>query len=371
MLRSNLLIHLIVCMLVLLTVGCQSATPVPTVPEITPIPEIVTPSATPDELAVVDTPMASVPTTTPEPTLTATHTPSLTPSVTPSPSPTITPSFTPTPSPTPSFTPTPSPTPSFTPTPTDTPTPIPEGSPLKRKENSPAGVASQLGFFLPHPGLPSNSGCTAELRAGSSLVAGVVEVLQINVICLFEFDPQLSVIVTVPNPDGSTEHHEISLPDVGNRFTWFPLPGLPLGDLTVTAQQGQQHASVRFHLRPATQPRILVLPKQGFPGTTFRVALAGFAPNQPLYLYRETNECEIQSQCWEFLTTLTVLTVNDRGETAYDLHTESDDPIGSYLIHTGDQVPTLPPRQEPQSFTVIQRVIPIPIPWPTREGVAP
>jgi hypothetical protein len=211
-----------------------------------------------------------------------------------------------------------------------------------------------------------------DLSPGMHVVANSLEILQGANICFSSFSPDHSLTVNIFLPDGTTEQHSLSLTPQGFMgFMWYPLPGLPFEDVIVTSQQGQLQTSVRFRLQPAAQPRILVLPKEGFPGTTFRVALAGFAPNQPLYLYKETNECEIQSQCWEFLTTLTVLTVNDRGETVYELHTESDDPTGSYLIHTGDQVTTLPPRQEPQSFTVIQRVIPIPIPWPTREGVAP
>jgi hypothetical protein len=361
MLRSNLLIHLIIYMLVLLTVGCQFATPVPTIPEITPIPEIATPSATPDEVAVVDTPIASVPTTTPESALTAvtpsaTHTPSLTPSVTVSPIPTITPSFTPTPSPTPSFTPTPSPTPSLTPTPTDTPTPTPTGSPLKRKENSPEGVAAQLGFSA-----PTLDPCQVILTPGTSIFAGPIEILDSVVICFSLFDAQQVLTVFTPLPDGSTEQHNLSLDiPLGDRFVWYPLPGLPLEDVTVIASQGTRHASAQFRMQLASRPFLVVLTKQGVPGTVFRVALAGFGADEqlPLYLYRlETNECVLGSLCWIFLTTLLHVSVNSRGEATFDLVKERDDPIGEYLITAARPGPA-------DSFAVIRRTIPIPFPSP-------
>jgi hypothetical protein len=221
-----------------------------------------------------------------------------------------------TPTPVPSDTPSPLPTDTPEPTPSDTP--IPE-SPLKRNDIPPEGVQAQLGFFTPNIlCLPSEKPLIT--------VAPEAEIAQVLLICLTGFQTQGAIAAEVKLPDGAIRQNKIE-PSVG-RWLWLSLPGDPLGEYTIIAQQGDLEASGTFTVRPASVSRIAALTKSGPPGATFQFALAGFQPGQALYLYR------LSGSNWVYATELPPAQVDGRGEAIYELSTQPDDPSGTYVVVT-------------------------------------
>lgn len=230
-------------------------------------------------------------------------------------------------------TPTPSPTHTPMPTPTQTqiPTATPETSPLKRQDVPPEGIAAQLAFATGE--LPCYGGERPEddaLAPGGVLELGNREILADVSVCLADFAASEPLTVTISSPSGEFVQERFETWHDGPAlWSWNPMPGSPLGEVAIVFAQSQRQATARLALRQATAPRIRVLTRGGPAGTTFRFALAGFGPGQPLYLYRES----VDSGFLEYLTELPLPQLNSRNEAFYLLPTKGDDPPGLYAVH--------------------------------------
>lgn len=369
MARPRYRILLILCTMIITLTACRapsdepaqidaSLTPVPIardVPDGTPEGNAV---ATNTAQAPVETPVAT-PTATPTspPTVdSAATTAAAQPGTTPSPAPTATDApptqraataTAPPPAPTASASPTGRPSPMAPSSPTSTESPTPTGSVLKRKESPPSGVAAQMGFFTPGPGL-----CGVDLAPGAKVEGGTVEVLSWVDFCFASFDPDRRLRLTWPGPDGTVVEQAVTLvsPGVG-RFAWYPPPNITADPVTFTAAQEGAEGVAVFVLAPASEPRVVALTRAGAPGTTFPIAVAGFAAGQPLYLYGLDLDCREGLGCWTFLTQLPSPKVDAEGEAIYNLTTAAGDPPGVYAVVT-DPVPGFLARNYPQAFAV-------------------
>ncbi|MDQ4068013.1 MAG: hypothetical protein M3203_00805 [Actinomycetota bacterium] len=202
------------------------------------------------------------------------------------------------------------------------------GSVLQRRDAPPEGIKAQFEFFQ-----EGNGSCRG---LDKSRPAAVVELPQptiamLFVICFPGFVPNRPVQAEVRLPDGTSRRMDVDSYDINEgvaQWYWYSLPGDPVGRHTVTARQQGREGTGSFTVARATTPRLLVPPpNEGPPGTTFRVAMAGFSPNTevPFYLYRRAGGP------YEYVTSLTVR-FDARGEATHTFATRRDDPKGSYCL---------------------------------------
>lgn len=153
------------------------------------------------------------------------------------------------------------------------------------------------------------------------------EVAQRQRICFGGFWPDQPVFIEITYPDGTVETGKV-MPQDG--VTWNAMPGEPLGEYVLIAQQDGRRAEARFSVVPPTGHNILVMPESASPGTTFSVAIAGYAPNTSvsLSLYKKAP--------WEadYITTLGEAITDDRGEAIIQVRTLESDPEGEYVVDT-------------------------------------
>jgi hypothetical protein len=231
------------------------------------------------------------------------------------------------------------------------------GSPLKRHDTPPEGVRPMLaGFGFGGGEDPCRSGEEAE-RDPSVYVPGKPEIATEFYICVQGFAANREIQIQVKYPDGRVKRDRISVPGypTPTRSTlWTSLPGDPLGEYAVIATQGegqaQHQAMTSFMMSAASKPHIMVLPNMGPPGTTFRFALAGFAPDKmvPLHLYRQDTSCT-DAIAYCYVTSLPPANMDSRGEAIYMLRTQPDDPQGSYRVITEPIVNLTPSHAFPQT----------------------
>lgn len=221
--------------------------------------------------------------------------------------------------------------------------PIPTGtgesaiSPLKRHDAVPAGIQAQIKFFA-----LSELFCHLRVAPGTSPPSPGprFEVAHRYDVCLSGFDPEQDIVhISVLEPDGTESRSEdISASEGKARWLFTPLPEDPKDDYTLVATQpppeGQTEplvASGGFTvvIADADDPVMATVTGSGPPGTTFRIALAGFGAGSvvPLYLYDDPELPEAT-----FRATLPPATVDADGETTYELPTAPDDPAGTYGI---------------------------------------
>jgi hypothetical protein len=112
---------------------------------------------------------------------------------------------------------------------------------------------------------------------------------------------------------------------------WLALPGESLGEYRVAAIQGTQRATGSFTVLKASEPRLMVNPGIGLPGTTFQILFAGFQPGEQIavQLYRQSAQ---YGGLFYFSTTLFSVTVDRRGEAIRDLSSQQDDALGWYVL---------------------------------------
>jgi hypothetical protein len=208
--------------------------------------------------------------------------------------------------------------------------PIPP-APLERQDIPPQGIAAQIGVTI---GIIPGPPCLGSESAPTITTMQAKEILKESVFCMYGFAYSQAIQVEIMRPDGSVIEAQV---DRGERaLPWVALPGDPLGVYAITAREGQLQATANFTVGAASAPRILVSPEMAPPGTQFQVAIAGYSPGQqPMSLYRRSSVCKSGETCWNYLTHLTTVNINDRGEALYTLRTVPGDPEGSYRIFVG------------------------------------
>lgn len=231
------------------------------------------------------------------------------------------------------------------PTPTTINTSLPTSkSPLKKNDIPPSGVAPLLQAFSGGAGAaPCYKTPDGSLKPVivpfDELIENTIRVNSMYLLCFHEFAPSEPLEVQLVSPNGQKHREQIKIDDGGNgEWSWLVLPGSPIGKYTITGTQGTRQASSTFIVSLASEPSIRILTdKSGKPGTIFKIAMAGFIPNEKiiLYLYREVDlhTCgTFATNCYKYLTILSVDKANERGELIYELVTQVDDPLGTYYI---------------------------------------
>jgi hypothetical protein len=168
-------------------------------------------------------------------------------------------------------------------------------------------------------------------------------------ICLRGFAPDQSVSAQVTRPDTVVDATEVV--STTNRgiagLLYESLPGDLLGVYTISATQGALQATTTFTVTAPTQPRILVTPPSGPPGTIFQVVLAGFEPVQlvPLHLYYNTSYIPPADPLQQ-----PIVQVDYQGTGVFLLETQGFAP-GLYIVDPGT-FQEVARRGEPRMFTI-------------------
>lgn len=198
---------------------------------------------------------------------------------------------------------------------------------LKRQDPLPDGVPEQVEFFLGG----GTKDCSPEKPPEHPQIEGAAPVIEIPtelMLCFVGFNHSNPLTVTVTPPSGSAAT-TVLLP-AGDyflaKFRW--LPGDPVGEYLITAEQEKLDAAVKFTLRHASSPRIwLARPPPEWPvaGTDIDLYLGGFPANRPtlLHLY--------DYHTARYRTSFTV-PVGAIGEARVAIDTKLDDPPGCYGI---------------------------------------
>ncbi len=152
------------------------------------------------------------------------------------------------------------------------------------------------------------------------------------------FDSSLGPIsITVTRSDGSTTSGSVT-PDIGGVLRWdfTPLPGDPLGDYTLIAEQQSSTSSVPeaqldYSVVEATSPRFHAIDVSGSPGSVFRVAVAGLPASAAFFLYGPESGSGSQR---DFPLRRSLPMPDFQSEGIYSVQTTSDDPPGLYALWT-------------------------------------
>ena len=213
----------------------------------------------------------------------------------------------------------------------------PLASPLRQRDLPPSAMAGLLSFF-------TQGGSSADCWVSPGETADCEVVIPGGVAWHFSgFDPDSEVDVVVQRADGSRVARRVPLePSTYNpaysfgEWEWAVLPGDPAGIYTITATGRARQVSRQLVVNPPlARPRSYVYPSQAPAGSTFTIALTGFAPNQlvDLDLFR-SSDCRAPGGTFLFASRLKQLRVNARGEAVDALRTFAQDPACRYAIET-------------------------------------
>ena len=253
-----------------------------------------------------------------------------------------------------------------TPAPADASTPVPTGttaSPIRRRE-LPPGSASTFLYFGSGAGPP---GCTLKVGGAVEDAFGktgcALEIASSTALTFLGFDDTQSISLEIAVPDGTIRQETVPPregSDRGPTLGWFSPPGTPVGEYRLRARQGALDEQFVVSLALANGATAVVQPREGPPGTTFTILLAGYAPGStvPVHLYRYVGYAGGGLPTFAYNTTLTNAVVNARGEATLQFGTAPEDPVGEYAIHTD------PPVLYPGPRTYTQFVLAPPRPDP-------
>lgn len=175
-----------------------------------------------------------------------------------------------------------------------------------------------------------------------------VEVGQPIQLCLWRFEPGRPIRVTIRH-EYRWVAESIGYPPCARDYcyshvNWAAVPGDPLGEYQVSAEQGQLTAVGTVNVVAATERRLLVVGNgvdeqqyQRFKrGQTVPVAVAGYPPRRPVRLlvyYTRERELQITTTVLRFRT-WTQLRTDARGGVVYQVRTAAADPPGCYALDT-------------------------------------
>lgn len=212
---------------------------------------------------------------------------------------------------------------------------------LKHHDVNQGDVAGLLSFASPRalcvPGEAGGAEITLHgTMEGSNVALGTV------LVCLSGFTPMGTADAELKFPDGSTKQLPVSLNEGGQgQLPLDVFSGGGAGRYQVSAaDQADPSKTASASYFSAT---FTVSPERAPAGTTFAVALAGFAPSVtvPIYLY-ETAPCP--QGCFAFRAYLPDLTTDAAGSADFDLVTRPDDKATSYCLMVGTFSRTTPCR---------------------------
>lgn len=198
------------------------------------------------------------------------------------------------------------------------------GSPLRRRDVPPEGVAAQL-----QPPLLLTDGCESDASAPLAVVpnSATIAVGDSTLICV-DGSAHGPVAVQARLPDGQVR--ELAQPDNDGATRLVAAVLDPVGAYAITVTKGEETAATSVNVTLPNQPVVDALhPSDAPAGSTFRFAVASPAPGQTvvLDLYRGV----------DYATTLPPARTDGSGRLVYELPTLADDPPGSYCIRTRAQ----------------------------------
>jgi hypothetical protein len=192
-----------------------------------------------------------------------------------------------------------------------------------QSDEPPGGVAQQIKL----PGVGGGPQCLSFESGDPEVIVSrpVLERTGVLSICIkgLPFD-QVSIEITAP--DG-TDWQPLNLGS--GLWLWYSDPRAPLGTYIATATDGATSASITFDVVPASERRGQVSPDGAPAGASFRIWLAGYAPEQPiaLRLYRLIDDGTGANV--QYVASITPVAGAD-GEALIDLQTSADDQPGKY-----------------------------------------
>jgi hypothetical protein len=258
-------------------------------------------------------------------------------------------------------------------------------STLQRRRPAPAGVLQHmLSTFdssgaavcdRSYAGVDSGRGETPTVLMGTSQGrdptrdSTVVEVAEPVQLCLWHFAAGEPIHVSVRSPDGrvttSVGHPPGDLPCLSDNcyshVNWAAVPGDPLGDYEITADQGPLRATATVRVVPATMRRLLVVGNgidQGQyttfrRGATIQVAAAGYRSWSDVMLsiyYTHERALQLNVPELRFLTWVQLRT-DALGGAVYGLRTNAHDRPGCYALDTSPRTQALGPVLEADRLT--------------------
>lgn len=167
-------------------------------------------------------------------------------------------------------------------------------------------------------------------------------VLADNVACGVGWARDALVHLTIVDAEGTTQvDTQVQVDAVGElSVVWVPDPGTAPGVAVVTVDGGAHRASDTVTVVPATSPRVAVLGEPSVPaGAPARVGLSGFEAGEEVALqaYRGAEG----SPGWDWVGAPPAATVDDDGQSVYELVTAPADPAGRYCLVLPGHVPVL------------------------------
>lgn len=215
---------------------------------------------------------------------------------------------------------------------TATPSPQPQ-SVLQRQDAPPEGISAQLQFYAPTATSSPQPGFFCPLiTPNESVDLGETEILRKRDFCLDEFKSGVEIYLELSRPDGSIlETNSIMIDTDGiGRWSFTVPPGEPLGNYSVTVQQGDLQGTGQIIVYASSYPRISLLSNYSSPpGSRFEFVVAGFQESAPLPLYKQVGT---YPETWDFVTTIASPDVDERGEGILVIQTTPDDPAGAYML---------------------------------------
>jgi hypothetical protein len=192
---------------------------------------------------------------------------------------------------------------------------------------------------------PIGSGCSPQPGANISITASaeVVEFPDVPTVCIAPVaNSTADITVTLKRLTQVIRTDTLHKDSLAGGWHWVtdstepPAPGITY---TLEASQGSSKDSKDVFIKPAAQPRVVIYPRRGQPGTTFRVFLAKFQANEKvlLRLYR----CDRGSACQDdpnsnpltYAAQLGPVQTSSSGEGVYRLTTTSAAPARLYVIY--------------------------------------
>jgi len=229
---------------------------------------------------------------------------------------------------------------------------------LRPAGSRPAGVAELLSPFVGGAGGDSctTSGSTDADFQGPTVVVGSRSDLSesstiekeigtpLN-ICFYRFSEGRTISVRVVSPTGDAQRFTVChhcTKDRPTHLLWYTVAGQPLGRYQVIATQGTAKAVGVVIVSRQLDRTVYVAgqdPESGGTkvdpiGTAFRISLAGYGPNEQVWLviYRNPNPTSRGVDARYF--TRVLLGMSARGETLFNLQTGAGDPKGCYVFDT-------------------------------------
>jgi hypothetical protein len=216
---------------------------------------------------------------------------------------------------------------------------------LARQDTVPDGIDAQLWYQRGGGGeftclFNAGSAMSSSGESGGRCTSEIIDVLPLK-LEFAGFAPRQDIRVEVTAPDGVVRTNLLNTSAdknaaCGNHLEmacwyWLALPDESLGEYRVAAIQGTQRATGSFTVLKASEPRLMVNPGIGLPGTTFQILFAGFQPGEQIavQLYRQSAQ---YGGLFYFSTTLFSVTVDRRGEAIRDLSSQQDDALGWYVL---------------------------------------